>query len=321
MNLDLDRSQSIDHTLLRDRVGASERSSEFVNAFSIDVEDYFQVSALASAVSRESWHHRELRVQANTDLILRMLDERGVRGTFFVLGWIAERVPDLVRRIYEQGHEIACHGYSHELIYRQSPEVFFEETSRAKKLLEDIIGDRICGYRAASFSITPKSRWALDTLVELGFEYDSSIFPVLHDRYGMPGASRAPGRIAAPSGGSIVEFPMSTSEVGKFQLPVSGGGYFRLLPYWLIRAGLRRINSRDRMPFTFYLHPWEVDPGQPRIRVGLLSRIRHYTNLDKCESRLRALLREFRFTTMRNVLTSEGLLPPLTSHTGARKAG
>jgi len=325
MDLKLDDIQSIECGRPQGRSSGSlekaKGSADLVNAFSIDVEDYFQVSALASAISRDSWNDRELRVQANTELILRMLEERNVRGTFFVLGWIADRLPELVRRIHAQGHEIACHGYSHQLIYQQTPEVFFEETARAKKLLEDIIGEPVFGYRAASFSITPKSRWALDTLLDLGFEYDSSIFPVIHDRYGMPGAQRRPGRIAAPSGRSIVEFPMSTAGIGNFQMPVSGGGYFRLLPYWLIRAGLKRVNTTDRMPFTFYLHPWEVDPGQPRVRVGLLSRFRHYTNLHKCESRLRTLLREFRFATMREVLTTQGLLPAVDSQAYVRKAG
>lgn len=278
------------------------------NAFTIDVEDYYHVSALAPAVPRDTWQSRESRVSASTDRLLAMLDERQIKGTFFVLGWVADHVPQLVQRIASLGHEVACHGYSHELIYRQTPAVFAEETGRAKKLLEDICGVPVVGYRAASFSITPKSRWALDTLIDLGFTYDSSIFPVRHDRYGMPGAAREPGPVIAPSGREIVEFPMSTAEFGPLRIPVSGGGYFRLLPYWFTRRGLRTINQRDGMPFTFYLHPWEIDPGQPRVRVKWLSRFRHYTNLDKCESRLRNLLGEFRFTTMRKALQEQGLL-------------
>jgi polysaccharide deacetylase family protein (PEP-CTERM system associated) len=279
-----------------------------LNAFTVDVEDYFHVAALSSAISRSSWESREFRVSASTERLLAMLGERGITGTFFVLGWVAERVPQLVRRIAAAGHEIACHGYSHQLIYTQSQQTFLDETRHAKQLLEDLIGGPVRGYRAASFSITPKSRWALDTLIDLGFEYDSSIFPVRHDRYGMPGAARSPGTVESPSGRKIVEFPMSTALFGGVPVPVSGGGYFRLLPYWFVRAGLRRINDRDGMPFTFYLHPWEVDPQQPRVKVGLLSRVRHYTNLDRCEERLRRLLGEFRFTSMRRVLQARGLL-------------
>jgi len=278
------------------------------NAFTIDVEDYYHVSALASAIPRDTWNTRESRVAASTDRLLTLLDERRIKGTFFVLGWVADHAPQLVKRIAAQGHEVACHGYSHELIYRQTPAVFTEETRRSKRLLEDLTGLPVLGYRAASFSITPRSRWALDTLIELGFAYDSSIFPVRHDRYGMPGAAREPGFVLAPSGGRIAEFPMSTAAVGPFRIPVSGGGYFRLLPYWFTRGGLRSINEHDGMPFTFYLHPWEIDVDQPRVEVGFLSRFRHYTNLSKCEGRLRRLLADFSFTTMRNVLRTRGLL-------------
>lgn len=285
---------------------------QVVNAFSIDVEDYFQVAALASAVSRDSWSTRELRVERNTDVILGLLAERGIRGTFFVLGWIAQQAPGLIRRIAAAGHEVASHGFSHQLIYNQSPEVFREETTRSKRLLEDLIGAPVIGYRAASFSITRKSLWALDTLVELGFRYDSSIFPIRHDRYGMADAPREPGVITAPSGGKLVEFPMSAADFGGFRVPVSGGGYFRLFPYPVTRWGLTQINERTGQPFTFYLHPWEVDPEQPRVKVGAFSRFRHYNNLDKCEARLRRLLGEFSFSTMRDVLEKKGLLetPP-----------
>ena len=292
----------------RDTRGPASSTPALTNAFTIDVEDYYHVSALSSAISRDSWGSRESRVAASTDRILALLDERQIKGTFFVLGWVADAVPQLVKRIAAQGHEVACHGYSHELIYRQTPGVFAEETRRSKRLLEDLTGLPVIGYRAASFSITPRSRWALDTLIEEGFAYDSSIFPVRHDRYGMPGASRAPGFVDAPSGGRIAEFPMSTAEFGPLRIPVSGGGYFRLLPYWFTRKGLRDINEREGMPFTFYLHPWEIDVDQPRVKVGLVSRFRHYTNLAKCEERLCRLLGEFRFSTMRNVLRARGLL-------------
>ena len=282
--------------------------SSILNAFSVDVEDYFQVAALASAIPRESWPHRESRVERNTQVLLDLLAERGIHGTFFVLGWIAERHPGLVKRIAAAGHEVASHGFSHQLIYAQSPAEFRDETARSKHLLEDLIGAAVIGYRAASFSITSRSLWALDSLIDLGFRYDSSIFPIRHDRYGIPGAAPEPGQIAAPSGRLLAEFPMSAATFFGLKVPVSGGGYFRLLPYGLTLRGLTQINRTHARPFTFYLHPWEVDPGQPRVRVRWLSRFRHYTNLDRCEPRLRRLLGEFRFGTMREVLHARGLL-------------
>jgi polysaccharide deacetylase family protein (PEP-CTERM system associated) len=205
---------------------------------------------------------------------------------------------------------VACHGYSHQLIYTQTPEVFREETLRAKRFLEDTIGTAVTGYRAASFSITRNSLWALDVLIDAGFEYDSSVFPIRHDRYGIPGASPELGKISAPSKRTLVEFPMSAAKFGGVQVPVSGGGYFRILPYWVTRAGLKQINEQAGRPFTFYLHPWEVDPGQPRVKVKAFSRFRHYTNLHVCEQRLRKVLSDFRFGTMREVLEGKGLLSP-----------
>jgi polysaccharide deacetylase family protein (PEP-CTERM system associated) len=292
-----------------------------VNAFSVDVEDYFQVANLAPAIPRDSWSQRESRVERNTEILLGVLAERGTRGTFFVLGWIAERHPALVKRIARAGHEIASHGFSHQLIYRQSPEEFREETLRSKRLIEDLIGAAVLGYRAASFSITRQSLWALDMLIDAGFRYDSSIYPIRHDRYGIPGASPAPGVLSAPSGRTLVEFPMSAASFLGLQVPVSGGGYFRVLPYWITRRGLRQINDVHGRPFTFYLHPWEVDPAQPRVSVGWLARFRHYTNLDRCEFRLRRLLSEFRFAPMREVLLGCGLLSGETAAQGAPRTG
>lgn len=280
-----------------------------VNAFTVDVEDYFQVAALAPAIERASWPLRESRVERNTGVLLDLLAERGIHGTFFVLGWIAERHPGLIRRIAAAGHEIACHGFSHRLVYEQTVEEFREETRRSQATLEDLSGTAVSGYRAASFSITRRSLWALDVLIDLGFKYDSSIFPIRHDRYGIPGADPRPSRLTAPSGRTLVEFPMSAASYLGVPVPVSGGGYFRLLPYFVTRAGLRQINGTHDRPFTFYLHPWEIDPDQPRVRVGWLSRLRHYTNLARCESRLRRLLGEFRFATMHEVLQSMELLP------------
>jgi polysaccharide deacetylase family protein (PEP-CTERM system associated) len=288
-----------------------------VNAFSVDVEDYFQVANLASAITRDSWSGRESRVERNTECVLGLLAERGIQGTFFVLGWIAERHPGLVKRIAKAGHEVASHGFSHQLIYRQSPEEFREETLRSKRLLEDLVGASVLGYRAASFSITRQSLWALDVLVDAGFRYDSSIFPIRHDRYGIPGASPEPGMLTAPSGRTLVEFPMSAASFFGLRVPVSGGGYFRLLPYRITRSGLRQINERHQRPFTFYLHPWEVDPAQPRVKVGRLARFRHYTNLHRCEQRLRKLLEEFRFAPMREVLRARGFLAEATSAQGS----
>ena len=279
------------------------------NALTVDVEDYFHVSALAPSIERSSWTSRESRVVGNTKRLLELFDQFGAKGTFFVLGWVAERYPQLVTDIARRGHEVACHGLSHRLVYEQSPEEFREETQHAKKVLEDITGAAVLGYRAASYSIVRESLWALDILVELGFAYDSSIFPVRHDRYGIPSAERMPHRMSTPGDASIVEWPLATAQVFGCTLPVAGGGYFRLLPYWLTRWGLASINRHESQPFIFYLHPWEIDPGQPRVAASLLSRFRHYTNLDKCEARLQRLLGDFRFGTVRDSLAKLDLLP------------
>jgi polysaccharide deacetylase family protein (PEP-CTERM system associated) len=276
------------------------------NALSVDVEDYFHVSAFSRNISRSDWDGIPLRVDNNTRRLLALFDEFDTRATFFVLGWVAERLPDLIRDIAARGHEIASHGYSHQLVYNQSPDEFRAETLRSKRLLEDIVRQPVCGYRAASYSITARSQWALDTLVEAGFDYDSSIFPIHHDRYGMPGTPDHPYVLQTPNGKSLVEFPLSTARVLGYRLPVSGGGYFRIYPYALTRSGLAQVNRRQQ-PFIFYLHPWEIDPAQPRVSASRLSRFRHYHNLDKCESRLRRLLKDFRFGTVREVLQDLGL--------------
>lgn len=277
------------------------------NALTVDVEDYFHVSAFANSIDRSQWDIYPCRVESNTRALLRMFEHAGVKATFFVLGWVAERYPDLVREIASAGHEVACHGYSHELVYKQTPEVFRAESKRAKDILEDIIHKPVNGYRAASYSITLKSTWALDILAELGFRYDSSIFPVHHDRYGMPDAPREPHVLKTPKGHSLVEFPLSTLQLWRYRLPISGGGYFRLFPYWFTRAALKRINSADELPFIFYLHPWEIDTDQPRVQASLLSRFRHYQNLGRCQERLAALLQDFSFDTVEHVLDNRGL--------------
>lgn len=280
------------------------------NALTVDVEDYFHVAAFASQIDPATWDRFPLRVERNTERLLDLFAERGVRATFFVLGWVAERCPDLVRAIARQGHEVACHGYSHQLVYGQDQDQFRAETARSKVCLEDQAQCPVLGYRAASYSITKKSLWALDILTELGFSYDSSIFPVHHDRYGIPGTPRWPYRVTMKDGKSIVEFPPSTAKVGRQSLPVAGGGYFRIYPYWLTRLGLSRINRSEARPFIFYLHPWEVDPEQPRIRAGWLSTFRHYTHLSRCEDRLKRLLRDFQFAPVKDVL-EQSTIPTL----------
>jgi polysaccharide deacetylase family protein (PEP-CTERM system associated) len=283
-----------------------------INAMTIDVEDYFHVAALADAIPRDKWDDMEYRAEASTHRLLQLFADTDVRATFFVLGWIARRSPGLVREIQAAGHEIASHGWSHKLVYNQSHQEFFQETCDSKRLLEDISGCAVEGYRASTYSITKRSLWALDVLCELGFKYDSSIFPIRHDLYGISDALIWPALIASPKGAGIVEFPMSTVRMAGVRVPVSGGGYFRLLPYWFTRAGLRKLNLQERRPFVFYLHPWEVDPEQPVIDAGALSHFRHYTNLAVTESRLRRLLGEFRFAPMRDVLSFMQLLPLAT---------
>ncbi len=263
-----------------------------INAMTIDVEDYFQVSAFDRVVTRAEWGSLESRVERNTDRLLGIFDEAGVSATFFVLGWVADRVPGLVGRIAAAGHEVASHGYGHRLIYEQTPGEFREDVRRAKGVLEDACGREVRGYRAPSFSIVESTRWALDVLADEGYRYDASIFPIHHDRYGIADAPRHPHHVA---GGRIVEVPASTFRVSGVNLPVAGGGYFRLLPYAWTAWGIRQLNTEEERPAVFYLHPWEIDPDQPRLPVGGLSRIRHYTNLGRTEARLRRLLRDFSF--------------------------
>jgi polysaccharide deacetylase family protein (PEP-CTERM system associated) len=277
-------------------------------AFTVDVEDYFQVDALSAVVARDQWDRYSLRVSANTGRLLDLLDRHGVRGTFFVLGWVAQREPGVVRAIAARGHEVACHGMSHRLIYTQTPQEFRRETRDSKRLLEDLAQCEVMGYRAATYSITNASLWALDVIREEGFRYDSSIFPVRHDRYGIPGARMEPHRLATPSGHSLTEFPLSAARLLGANLPMAGGGYFRLYPYGLFRWGLRRVRSQGR-PIVFYLHPWEVDPDQPRVTgLSWRSRFRHYLNLAHTLPRLERLLAEFRFGTVREVLEERGLI-------------
>jgi polysaccharide deacetylase family protein (PEP-CTERM system associated) len=271
-----------------------------LNALTIDVEDYFHVSAFERCVDRNSWDTMESRIEDSTWRLLDCLADAEVRGTFFVLGWVAERHPDLVRSIRSAGHEIGCHTYSHRLIYEQTPEEFRADLRRGLHVLEDILGQSVRAFRAPSFSITRQSLWALDILVEEGITLDSSIYPTHHDRYGIPGTPLAPHRIDRDAG-SLWEFPPPVYRFLGYPLPIGGGGYFRLYPYAFTRLGLARINAAGR-PFAAYLHPWEFDPEQPRLRPGRLRAFRHYVNLSRTEPRLKYLLRDFTFGTLSEAL-------------------
>jgi polysaccharide deacetylase family protein (PEP-CTERM system associated) len=289
-----------------------------LNAFSVDVEDYFQVSAFERVVARSQWPELESRVVGNTHRLLELLAARGISGTFYVLGWIAERFPQLVRDIHSGGHELACHSHWHRLIYEQSPDEFRNDVRRAKQAVEDAAGQSVTAYRAPSFSVTKSSLWALEVLVEEGFTLDSSIFPTHHDRYGIPGTQLGIHRIDTPAG-PLWEFPMAIKHFGRFTLPVSGGGYFRLYPFSLTRHCLASLNRAGR-PFSFYVHPWEIDPTQPRIRgASRLARFRHYVNLASTERKLERLLASFRFGTMAEVLAQhlEALAPAATQPAAA----
>lgn len=259
------------------------------------------MAALAKSIRPEDWDSILPRVSKNIHQLLDLFDEKNVKATHFVLGWVAERFPELIREIDNRGHEVASHGYSHQLVYTQSPAVFERETRDSKNLLEDIIGKPVRGYRAASYSITRQSLWALDILAELDFKYDSSIFPIAHDRYGIIGSPEFPHVLETPNKSTLVEYPLSTFRIMGQTIPVAGGGYFRLYPYWLSRFFYRKINQHPA-PFVFYLHPWEIDPDQPRVKASLLSTFRHYNNLDKGYRRLSRLLTDFKFTTMHEKL-------------------
>ncbi|MES2322159.1 MAG: XrtA system polysaccharide deacetylase [Pseudomonadota bacterium] len=267
------------------------------NAMTIDVEDYFQVSAFAGLIARDSWDARECRVQANIDRILGILADGKVHTTFFTLGWIAERYPDMVRRIVAGGHELASHGYGHQRASDQDLAEFTDDITRSKKLLEDIGGCAVRGYRAPSFSIGTANLWALDALHEAGYRYSSSIYPILHDHYGMPDAPRF---AFYPNGtDGLLEVPITTVQFGRRKLPAGGGGYFRLLPYALSRWMMRRVNQVDRQSAIFYFHPWELDPGQPRpAGASAKTRFRHYVNLDRMEGRIKLLTRDFAWDRM-----------------------
>jgi polysaccharide deacetylase family protein (PEP-CTERM system associated) len=278
---------------------------ELVNALTVDVEDYFQVEAFANVVRREDWACWQPRVERNTYRMLDLFARCNVRSTFFILGWVAEQHPQLVREIAAAGHEIACHSYHHRLIRTQTHKEFRADVRRAKALLEDLAGEQVGGYRAPTYSITQNTLWALDILIEEGFRYDSSIFPIRHDRYGIPGAERHVRIIRRPAG-EITEFPPSTVRIAGMNVPMAGGGYFRLMPYPVFRWGLRRINYEDQQPAIFMIHAWEVDPEQPAVAGTRLNIWRHRCNLHRTEARLERLLEDFRFAPVREVLELSG---------------
>lgn len=268
------------------------------NALTIDVEDYFQVSAFAPFIQRCEWDARECRVERNVEHILALLEKHGVHATFFTLGWIAERYPALVRRIVAGGHELASHGFGHERVSDLSPEAFFEDIHRAKQVLEGIGGVPVQGYRAPSFSIGAGNLWALETLERAGYRYSSSIYPIRHDHYGMPDAPRFAYQVRE----GLIEIPPTTMRLFNRNLPSSGGGYFRLFPYRLSRWMLRRVNRQDREAAVFYFHPWEIDAEQPRVDgIGARTRFRHYVNIGRMEQRLDRLLRDFSWGRMDHV--------------------
>ena len=275
------------------------------NALTVDVEDYFHVTAFERQINPSSWDTYSLRVVENTEKILDMFDEHSVKATFFVLGWVAERRPDLVKEIGARGHEIACHGYGHQLVYRIGPDKFRSDIRTSKKILEDITGDAVIGYRAPSYSITRDSLWAFDILVEEGFQYDSSIFPIVHDIYGIPHANRFP-HVMNVQAGRLHEFPLSTYQISiitrKISIPVAGGGYLRLFPAWFIQRAITSINTSEGQPAVLYFHPWEIDHEQPRIKTGMKSRFRHYLNLHKMSGRIQKLVSTINFSPMREIL-------------------
>ena len=277
---------------------AAGRTTPIINALTIDVEDYFQVSAMAPYIRRNEWDTRECRVEANVERILALLARHDTRATFFTLGWVAERYPQLVRRIVAGGHELASHGHGHERASDLSREAFTQDIVRAKHLLEDVGGVAVQGYRAPSFSIGHGNLWAFDCLLETGHRYSSSIYPIQHDHYGMPDAPR----FAHAVRDGLLEVPVTTVRLGERNLPSSGGGWFRLFPYALTRWMIQRVNQQDRASAIFYFHPWEIDHGQPRIPgIDLKTRFRHYVNIGRTEQRLDALLRDFPWGRMDHI--------------------
>ena len=274
--------------------------SQLTNVMTVDVEDYFQVSAFERYVGRDSWDDRECRVERNVDRILELFDSHGVKATFFTLGWVTERYPDMIKRIVGQGHELASHGWSHVRVTQQQPAEFRQDILRTKALLEDVSGQDVIGYRAASYSIGANNLWALELLQETGHRYSSSIYPIRHDLYGMPDAPRF---AFSPGNDDFLEFPVTTVRLGNRNLPCGGGGWFRLVPYAGMRWAIRRVNKVDQEAAIFYFHPWEIDPEQPRQQgIDAKTKFRHYLNLERMQPRLSRLLDDFAWGRMDEVL-------------------
>lgn len=277
--------------------------SDQLNAMTVDVEDYFQVQAFADCIKREDWANLPCHVEANTDRILDQFANSDTHATFFTLGWIAERYPATVRKIVKAGHELASHGYGHQLVHDLSPEQFRADLLRAKQTLEDLGGVEVLGYRAPTFSIGPRNAWAFDVLSETGHRYSSSVYPVRHDLYGAPNAPRFTHNTGS---GSLLEIPLTTLRLARQNLPIAGGGYFRLMPYAIYKAALRRFNAQEGKPGIFYLHPWEIDSDQPRVTgASRLAKFRHYVNISAVPGRLDNLLRDFRWARMDHVFAAE----------------
>ena len=277
-----------------------------LNALTIDVEDYFHVEAFADVISSAHWDQYPIRVERNTFRLLELLGRRNVQATFFILGWVADRCPALVRAIVDSGHEIGSHGYGHRMLTRGSQANFREDLIRAKSTIEDQTGSRVTCFRAPSYSITSKTLWALEILAEFGFEYDSSIFPIRHDYYGIPDAPRFPHYWSLKSGARLLEFPPSTVRILGINVPIAGGGYLRLLPYKVTAWAIRRLNQKEDQPAMVYLHPWEIDPDQPRLVASWSSRFRQYQNLQTTEKKLTRLLDDFSWAPMSKVLSGYG---------------
>ncbi|KAA3657857.1 MAG: DUF3473 domain-containing protein, partial [Calditrichaeota bacterium] len=271
------------------------------NAITVDVEDWFQVSLFRHHINNSSWDKMESTVTDNTVRILNLFSRYNVKATFFVLGWVAERYPELVVAMQENGHEVASHGYGHQMVFDQTPDQFQEDVGRSLEILQAITGEKVRGYRAPSYSITRDTLWALEKLVDLGIEYDSSIFPIRHDVYGVEDAPRFPFKISIENKQQIIEFPISTTKIIGKNVPIAGGGYLRLWPYWFFKSGIKRVNKGGE-PTIIYFHPWEIDPHLPRINVGNMKHLRHYGNLSLMEERITYLLEQFKFTTVWNVL-------------------
>jgi polysaccharide deacetylase family protein (PEP-CTERM system associated) len=290
----------------------SNRTSHF---FTVDVEEYFQVKALESAVSRDEWPSRPSRLAQSIDALLETLDRHNARGTFFVLGWVAKHRPEVVLAIAAAGHEIASHGFWHERVTALDRDTLREDLRSSKQTLEDLTGVEVAGYRAPSFSIIPGWEWAFDILVEEGYRYDSSLFPIRRNGYGYPGAPRVPHIIRRP-GGSLAEFPLATTSILRYPIPAAGGGYLRQFPLAVIRRAFRAASERGE-PATFYIHPWEIDPGQPRLPVSVLNRIRHYRGLDTALARVDLILNEFSFSTIASYLPALEQRPASRLRAGA----